>query len=55
MSSKWTNCTVSITCKDGLGVYQGLVAEVHSETQTIHLFKAFKNGVPCNETKVALR
>lgn len=55
MASKWNGCTVSVTCINGLGTYQGLVSEVHHETQTIYLSKPFKNGIPCDDMRVALR
>ncbi|KAG8254040.1 enhancer of mRNA decapping [Homalodisca vitripennis] len=54
MASKWNGCTVSVTCINRLGVYQGLVSDVNPETQTILLSKPFKNGIPCEDHQVAL-
>lgn len=55
MASNWNGCTVSITCKNGVGVYQGLVSDVNRDTQVIILSKPFKNGIPCSDSQVALR
>lgn len=55
MANTFHGCTVSVTCKNGVGVYQGLVSEVNGQSQMIILTKPFKNGLPCDERQVALR
>uniref|UniRef100_A0A1B6E627 Enhancer of mRNA-decapping protein 3 n=1 Tax=Clastoptera arizonana TaxID=38151 RepID=A0A1B6E627_9HEMI len=47
MSDQFIGYTVSISCKDGLGIYQGKVSNVNDDNQTLVLQKAFKNGIPC--------
>lgn len=52
MAEKYIGCTVSICCKEGLGVYQGKVTDVNTENQTLVLKKAFKNGIPCPDSQL---
>jgi hypothetical protein len=47
--------TVSITCRNDMGSYQGQIFRVDPEEQTITLKKIFKNGIPCHVSGVILR
>jgi enhancer of mRNA-decapping protein 3 len=55
MVEQFVGYTVSITCRNDLGSYQGQISSVDREEQTITLKKAFKNGMPCQLPEVILR
>jgi enhancer of mRNA-decapping protein 3 len=47
--------TVSITCRNDMGSYQGQISSVDREEQTITLKKTFKNGIPYQLPEVVLK
>ncbi|KDR11216.1 enhancer of mRNA-decapping protein 3 [Zootermopsis nevadensis] len=55
MVEQYVGYTVSVTCRNDLGSYQGQISSVDREEQTITLKKAFKNGIPYHLPEVKLR
>ena len=55
MTERFIGCSVTISCKDDKGSYQGQIYKVDSKEQTISLKKAFKNGIPLEEHEVILK
>lgn len=54
MADQFVGYTVSITCRNDLGSYQGQICNVDQKEQTITLKKAFKNGVPQQIPQIVL-
>ncbi|KAJ9591849.1 hypothetical protein L9F63_001666 [Diploptera punctata] len=54
MTERFVGFSVTISCRDGKGSYQGQICSVDPLDQTICLKKAFKNGVPVEEQQVIL-
>ncbi|KAK2589052.1 hypothetical protein KPH14_001889 [Odynerus spinipes] len=52
MSEQFVGCTVSVTCADDLGTYQGQIIDLNKHSVT--LAKAFCNGVPHTSSVVSL-
>ncbi|XP_043493284.1 enhancer of mRNA-decapping protein 3 [Polistes fuscatus] len=52
MSEQFVGCTVSVTCVDDLGIYQGQIIDLNK--QSVTLSKAFCNGVPHTSSVVSL-
>ncbi|KAF7391214.1 hypothetical protein HZH66_009694 [Vespula vulgaris] len=52
MSEQFVGCTVSVTCIDDLGTYQGQIIDLNK--QSVTLSKAFCNGVPHTSSVVSL-
>jgi hypothetical protein len=55
MAEQFIGYTVSVTCRNDLGTYQGQICSVDSKEQTITLKRAFKNGMPYQVPQVVLR
>jgi hypothetical protein len=55
MTEQFVGYTVSVTCRNELGSYQGQICSVDPKEQTITLKKAFKNGIPQQVPEVTLR
>lgn len=53
MSEQFVGCTVSVTCIDDLGIYQGQIIDLNK--QSVTLSKAFCNGVPHTSSVVSLK
>lgn len=51
--SQWIGQVVSVECFN-VGVYQGVVSNVDSDTSTVTLKKVFKNGKPCEQNSVSI-
>lgn len=55
MTEQFVGYTVTVTCRNDLGSYQGQICSVDPNEQTITLKKAFKNGIPQQVSEVTLR
>jgi hypothetical protein len=55
MAEQFVGYTVSVTCRNDLGSYQGQISSVDIKEQAITLKKAFKNGIPYQVPEVTLR
>lgn len=53
MDEAWLGKTVSVDC-EGMGFFQGVIASVHLEEQTITLKSPFLNGVACKMPSVTI-
>ena len=53
MNSDWVGQSVSMDCGP-LGLYQGMIAAISLEEETISLKKAFQNGKPCDVPTVTI-
>lgn len=53
--SQFVGLIVSLDCGDVLGNYQGIVAAVNNDAQTISLENAFQNGKRCPLPLVTIR
>ena len=51
--SSWVGQAVSIECSD-LGVFQGLVESVDSDTSTVTIKNAFVDGRPCEHRSISI-
>ncbi|PSN55922.1 hypothetical protein C0J52_00448 [Blattella germanica] len=55
MAEQFLGYTVTISCRDEIGSYQGQICGVDPKEQTICLRKAFKNGIPVESQLVSLK
>lgn len=53
--SEWIGSIVSIDCGEVLGTYQGHVADVDQDTQSISITNGFRNGIKCVVPKITIK
>lgn len=53
MTEQFVGCTVSITCVEEIGTYQGQIVDFND--QKVILTKAFCNGVPHSSPRVTIK
>lgn len=46
---------VSLGCGEVLGTYQGKVAMIDQDAQTVTIEKAFRNGIQCSVPQVTIK
>lgn len=53
--TQFVGSLVSIDCGESLGTYQGEVSAVDTETQTLSISKAYRNGIQCTIPLITLK
>ena len=54
MDGQFIGSLVSIDCGEVLGVYQGEVDAVDTETHSISIVSAFRNGLKCTVPRITI-